>query len=74
MQNAQNENPPDNSALLKAENVTDNNNTKVIAYDFNTERGKLMMIQLKSMHQIIFCKMKRILKTVLQVKNRYLFR
>ena len=41
VQNAQKENPPDNSELQKAENVTDNNNTKVIAYDFNTERGKL---------------------------------
>ena len=41
MQNAQKENPPDNSELQKAENVTDNNNTEVIACDFNTESGKI---------------------------------
>ena len=39
--NAQKRNPPDNSELQKAENVTDNNNTKVIAYEFNTESGKI---------------------------------
>ena len=41
MQNAQKRNPPDNSELQKAENVTDNNNTKVIAYDFSRESGKI---------------------------------
>ena len=41
VQKAQKENPPDNSELQKAENVTDNNNTKIIAYDFNTESGKI---------------------------------
>ena len=41
VQNTQKGNPPDNSELQKAENVTDNNNTKVIAYDFNTESGKI---------------------------------
>ena len=34
-------NSPDNNELQKAENVTDNNNTKVIAYDFNAESGKI---------------------------------
>ena len=43
VQNAQKENPPDDSELQKAGNVRDgNNNTDVIAYDFNTESGKLI--------------------------------
>ena len=34
-------NSPDNNELQKAENVTDNNNTKVIAYDFKAESEKI---------------------------------
>ena len=41
VQNAQKENPPDNSELQKAGNVTDTNNTKVTAYDFDTGSGKI---------------------------------
>ena len=50
MQNAGKENPPANSELQKAGNARDNNNTKVIAYDFAQKVEKLMMIQLKYMH------------------------
>ena len=35
---------------------------------------KLMMIQLRTMDEINFRQMKRILKAFLQVKNRHLFR
>ena len=41
MQNAQKENPPDNSELQKAGNVTDDNNTKITAYNVNTESRKI---------------------------------
>ena len=41
MQNAEKENLPDNSELQRVGNVSDNNNTKVIAYDFNTKSGKI---------------------------------
>ena len=40
VQNAQNENPPGNRELQKAGELTDN--TKVIAYDINTETGKII--------------------------------
>ena len=40
MQNAQNENPPGNRELQKGGELTDN--TKVIAYDINTETGKII--------------------------------
>ena len=40
VQNAQNENPPGNRELQKAGELTDN--TKVIAYDINTESGKII--------------------------------